>query len=185
MMEIAATHHLAFSNNVFTDVIRESSFVKQKAYQVFKQASDDCNFLSSSMKQIEAQAKVLTKKRDAALKKNGPYFVDPKLVQELEALGKKHESAKAQALQLEGLDGVHAGYSVYPTDQLWHQQGIVFGKSGLPWSLHQQKPGRYDLPNAHAANQSMVRVDINESLGDREARDLIQAIAKVAKFYGT
>ena len=101
MMEIAATHHLAFSNNVFTDVIRESSFVKQKAYQVFKQASDDCNFLSSSMKQIEAQAKVLTKKRDAALKKNGPDFVDPKLVQELEALSKKHESAKAQALQLE------------------------------------------------------------------------------------
>lgn len=91
--------------------------------------------------------------------------------------------AFAKALQLEGLDGIHAGYSVYPTDQVWHQQGIVFGKSGLPWSLHQGKPGRYELPNAHAANQAMVRVDIHESLGDREARDLIAAIAKVAKFH--
>jgi dTDP-4-amino-4,6-dideoxygalactose transaminase len=91
----------------------------------------------------------------------------------------------AEALLLEGLDGVHAGYSVYPTDQLWHQQGIVFGKSGLPWSLHQQKPGKYELPNAHAANQAMVRVDINESLGDREADDLVKAVTKVAKFYAT
>jgi dTDP-4-amino-4,6-dideoxygalactose transaminase len=89
----------------------------------------------------------------------------------------------AKALLLEGLDGVHAGYSVYPTDQVWHQQGIVFGKSGLPWSLHQQKPGRYELPNAHAANQSMLRVEIHESLGDQEARDLISAIAKVARFH--
>lgn len=89
----------------------------------------------------------------------------------------------AKALHLEGLDGIHAGYSVYPTDQLWHQQGMVFGKSGLPWSLHQGKPGRYELPNAHAANNAMVRVEIHESLGDREARDLVTAITKVARFH--
>jgi hypothetical protein len=101
MMDIAATHHLAYSNNVFTDVLRESSFAKQKAYQVFKQASDDCNFLNTSMKQVEAQAKDLAKKRDASIKKNGPDFVDLKLVHDLEALGKKYEAAKKQAVQLE------------------------------------------------------------------------------------
>lgn len=89
----------------------------------------------------------------------------------------------AKALLLEGLDGIHAGYSVYPTEQLWHQHGIVFGKSGLPWSLHQGKPVNNDLPNAHAANTSMVRVEIHESLGDSEARDIVAAIAKVARFY--
>ncbi len=101
MMDIAATHHLAYSNNVFTDVLRESSFAKQKAYQVFKQASDDCNFLNTSMKQVEAQAKDLAKKRDASIKKNGPDFVDLKLVHDLEALGKKYEAVKKQAVQLE------------------------------------------------------------------------------------
>ena len=89
----------------------------------------------------------------------------------------------AKGLLLEGLDGIHAGYSVYPTEQRWHQQGIVFGKSGLPWSLHQGKPVSHQIPNAHAANTSMVRVEIHESLGDREARDLVAAIAKVARFY--
>jgi EAL domain-containing protein (putative c-di-GMP-specific phosphodiesterase class I) len=106
MMEIAATHHLAYSNNIFTDVIRESNFAKQKAYQVFKQASDDCNFLNTSLKQIEAQTRDLAKKRDAAAKKLGPEFIDRKLIQDLENLGKKYQELKTRAVQLE--DGFKA-----------------------------------------------------------------------------
>lgn len=89
----------------------------------------------------------------------------------------------AQALGQEGIGGVEAGYSVYPTDQLWHRNAAVFGKTGLPWSLTQEKPRSYELPNAHEANERIVRIAIHESLGPREARDLIEAFRKVARHY--
>ena len=40
----------------------------------------------------------------------------------------------ATALLEEGIDGVFAGYPFFPTDQPWHRDAVVFGKSGLPWS---------------------------------------------------
>jgi perosamine synthetase len=89
----------------------------------------------------------------------------------------------AQALVGEGIDCAQAGYSFYPTEQRWHQDAMVFGKSGLPWSLHQAKPAHFALPNAHAANDSMVRLEIHERLGEREARDMLAAIAKIAGHY--
>ncbi|MEO8114127.1 MAG: DegT/DnrJ/EryC1/StrS family aminotransferase [Phenylobacterium sp.] len=89
----------------------------------------------------------------------------------------------ATALELEGIGGVHAGYPFFPTDQAWHRDAIVFGASGMPWSLRQEKPGRYALPNAHAANQAMVRVDVHETLGPGEARDLVRAVRKIAAHY--
>jgi perosamine synthetase len=90
----------------------------------------------------------------------------------------------AAALQLEGIGGVQAGYPFIPTDQPWHRDAVVFGKSGMPWSLRQpSRPQIFDLPNARAANESIVRVDIHELLGTREARDLVLAIQKIAKFY--
>jgi dTDP-4-amino-4,6-dideoxygalactose transaminase len=89
----------------------------------------------------------------------------------------------APALAKEGIEGVNAGYSVYPTDQLWHCNAAVFGNSGLPWSLVQQRPRHYELPNAHQANARMVRIDVHESLGSREARDLIAAINKIARYH--
>jgi dTDP-4-amino-4,6-dideoxygalactose transaminase len=90
----------------------------------------------------------------------------------------------AAALELEGIGGVQAGYPFIPTDQPWHRDAVVFGKSGMPWSLRQpSRPQLFDLPNAHAVNQSIVRVDVHESLGAREARDLVLAIQKIAKFY--
>jgi dTDP-4-amino-4,6-dideoxygalactose transaminase len=87
----------------------------------------------------------------------------------------------AAALQREGIDDVHAGYPVYPTDQPWHQHAAVFGSSGLPWSMvAESKPRRFELPNAREANLSIVRVDVHESLGAREAKDLVAAIKKIA-----
>jgi perosamine synthetase len=92
--------------------------------------------------------------------------------------------AFATALGKEGIGGSMAGYSVYPTDQIWHRDGTVFGTSGLPWSLapvgqHRQ----FELPNAHAANRAIVRIDIHASLGPREARDLVAAVAKLAGYF--
>src|SRR4029077_8324637 len=39
----------------------------------------------------------------------------------------------ATALLEEGIGGVFAGYPFFPTDQPWHRDAVVFGKSGLPW----------------------------------------------------
>jgi perosamine synthetase len=90
----------------------------------------------------------------------------------------------AAALELEGIGGVQAGYPFIPTDQPWHRDAVVFGKSGMPWSLRQQsRPEHFELPNAHAANQAIVRVDVHESLGPTEARDLVVAVKKIARYY--
>ena len=76
---------------------------------------------------------------------------------------------------------MQAGYPFIPTDQPWHRDAVVFGTSGMPWSLRQpSRPQHFELPNAHAANQAMVRVDVHESLGATEARDLVVAVKKVA-----
>jgi perosamine synthetase len=89
------------------------------------------------------------------------------------------------ALAAEGIDGVCGGYPFYPTDHPWHRGAIVYGASGLPWSLLQEKPRRYNLPNAHAANEKLVRVDVHEQLGPREARDLVTAVKKIAGYYAS
>ena len=86
-------------------------------------------------------------------------------------------------LLLEGIEGVFEGYPFFPTDLAWHRDAIVFGSSGLPWSLQQRSPASYALPNAHAASKLMVRVDVHEQLGPAEARELVTAIRKVAAHY--
>lgn len=91
----------------------------------------------------------------------------------------------AVALMEEGIEGVAAGYPFYPTDQPWYRDAVVFGTSGLPWSLlpGQPKPRHFELPNAHQSNQTIVRVDVHESLGANEARDLVTAIRKITQYY--
>jgi perosamine synthetase len=89
----------------------------------------------------------------------------------------------ANALAEEGIDGVLPGYPFYPTDQPWHEDAVVFGTSRLPWSLDHDTPRRFELPNAHQANDSIVRIDVHESLGAREAADLVTAIKKIVRFY--
>jgi len=39
------------------------------------------------------------------------------------------------------------------------------------------------LPNAHAINHAIVRVEVHESLGAAEARDLVEAVKKVDAYY--
>lgn len=88
-----------------------------------------------------------------------------------------------RALELEGIGGVSGGYPFFPTDQPWHRDAAVFGASGIPWSLVQQKPRAFELPNAHAANARMVRIDVHERLGRNEAAAVVTAVRKVASFY--
>jgi perosamine synthetase len=91
----------------------------------------------------------------------------------------------ATALLEEGIGGVFAGYPYFPTDQPWHRDAVIFGKSGLPWSALSEhaKPQHFALPNAHEANREIVRVDVHESLRDGEARDLVVAVKKLTQYY--
>lgn len=91
----------------------------------------------------------------------------------------------ARALEEEGIGGVYAGYPFFPTDQPWHQDAVVFGKSGLPWSVRRghPRPQHFELPNAHQITREIVRVDVHESLGDGEAEDLIVAVKKLAQYF--
>lgn len=91
----------------------------------------------------------------------------------------------ASALLEEGIPDVYAGYSVYPTDHPWYRNAVVFGTSGLPWAMlpGQPRPQHFELPNVRQANRSIFRIDIHESLGNREARDLVTAIKKIVHYY--
>jgi dTDP-4-amino-4,6-dideoxygalactose transaminase len=89
----------------------------------------------------------------------------------------------ANALNAEGIEGVAGGYPFFPTDHPWYRHGIVYGESRLPWSLVQEMPRAFALPNARAANLMMVRVDVHEQLGLKEAAHLAAAVKKIARYY--
>lgn len=90
------------------------------------------------------------------------------------------------ALAAEGIEGVHDGYPFFPTDLPWQVDAVAFGDSKIPWALAQRDEGarRFDLPNAHAANKSMVRIEIHEELGPQEAADIATALKKYADYVG-
>ena len=93
----------------------------------------------------------------------------------------------ADALEREGIGHVMAGYPFTPTAQPWHEDAVVYGRSGMPWSLsgdpERARPRAFELPNAKATNRTLVRVDVHEFLGAQEARDLTAAIAKLARYF--
>jgi hypothetical protein len=94
----------------------------------------------------------------------------------------------AQGLEREGIGGAQAGYPFYPTDQPWYRDSVVYGASGMPWSLagdgtQSTEPRIVELPNAHESNRTIVRVDVHEALGANEARDLVAAVAKLARYF--
>jgi perosamine synthetase len=90
----------------------------------------------------------------------------------------------AAALQAEGIGGVEPGY-VFPTDQPWYRDPNLFRQSGLGASIASRYANRrpFALPNARQLNREIVRVDIHESLGAREAKDLVKALKKITSFY--
>lgn len=88
-------------------------------------------------------------------------------------------------LEREGIAGVQAGYPFSPTKYPWYREAAVFGSSGQPWSLlpDRPKPQHFELPHADEAGRGFVRVDVHESLGLGEARDLVTAIKKLVRYY--
>jgi dTDP-4-amino-4,6-dideoxygalactose transaminase len=86
----------------------------------------------------------------------------------------------AKALQAEGIGGVEPGY-VFPTDQPWYRNSSLVRQSGKAASDTKRTP--FALPNARQLNREIVRVDIHESLGVREAKDLVKALKKITGFY--
>lgn len=89
------------------------------------------------------------------------------------------------AFRNERLGDVRAGNVFYPNNQSGSGEAVVFEASGLSWSEVSDgpKPRHFDLPNAHEANRTIVRIDVHESLGPREAKDLVAAIKKIARYY--
>jgi perosamine synthetase len=81
----------------------------------------------------------------------------------------------AQALELEGIGGVSAGYSFFPTDHPWFQFGVR--------RIDTACASKFELVNARAASRSFIRIDVHESLGAREGKDLAKALAKLAQYF--
>lgn len=90
-----------------------------------------------------------------------------------------------QGLADDGIGGV-GPYKVFPTDNPWYRDAVVFGTSGLPWSARTAAPTpeRFELPNAREMTRTLVRVDLYEGMGAAEARDLVTAIKKAIRWYG-
>ena len=80
----------------------------------------------------------------------------------------------ANALSLEGIGGVNAGYPFFPTDHPWFDEHKAEGK-----------PGSLSLNNARTASNGFIRIDVNESLGEGEARDLARAFTKLAGYFSS
>jgi perosamine synthetase len=132
--------------------------------------------VSSSIQGVEG----VTVIGDAAETLSSPWFLMLRLDPARINCGSEQFAA---GLADEGIGGVHAGYPFYPTDQPWHRDAVVFGASGMPWSLLQSKPLQFELPNARAASKAIVRLEVHELLGEREAKDLGTAIKKLAQHY--
>ena len=90
-----------------------------------------------------------------------------------------------EALGAEGI-GCSPSYRHIPSEAKWFREQNVFGTSGYPWQLPCYKGPRnpsYDLPHIVATCESSFNVGINENYGEREAADIVAAVAKVEEAY--
>ena len=102
---------------------------------------------------------------------------------DIDALGCTVEDFAA-GLTADGIGGVGT-YRVYPTDNPWYHEAVVFGTSRMPWSLRAEAPDpqTFDLPNARALTRTLLRVDLYEGMGAAEAADLVTALRKAVRWY--
>ncbi len=90
-------------------------------------------------------------------------------------------AAFANALAEEGIGGVTIGYPFYPALQPWCQDANFFaGENNLAAKYECSLDETCGIINAIDSNAHMVRIDVHEDLGVVEARDLADAIAKLA-----
>ncbi|MCP4645633.1 MAG: hypothetical protein GY851_34630 [bacterium] len=90
-----------------------------------------------------------------------------------------------KALGAEGLPfGGH--YTIPLTRHDWYTKRSVFGTSGYPWTcpLYKGDPdAEYPLPNFDEVDQSLFRIKTHENVGEREADQVAEALAKVEAAY--
>jgi perosamine synthetase len=91
----------------------------------------------------------------------------------------------AVALAEEGIGGVTTGYPFYPVLQPWYQDGNFFAKNNalVDRKIANDRLVGAKLANALLSNANLVRVDVHESLKNKDARDLAQAVIKVANHF--
>jgi dTDP-4-amino-4,6-dideoxygalactose transaminase len=91
-----------------------------------------------------------------------------------------------EALKAEGPIAVTPSYRHIPLEAPWFKERRVFGNSGLPWTAPQYKgdPDRkYETPNAIAAVESCINLDIHESMRPADGVRIARALAKVEAAY--
>lgn len=104
---------------------------------------------------------------------------------ELEALG-VDKTQFCKALIAEGITPIRDSYRHFPGESPWFTNKIVFGKSGFPWDCSDYKGPREPqgcIDNALAVDTGHFSIDIHESCGEREIRDILEALFKVEKAY--
>ena len=111
------------------------------------------------------------------------WFLRIKLEQEALVVDK---TRFCQALVAEGITPVRDSYRHFPGESPWFRNKIVFGRSGFPWNCSDYKGPKE--PQANIANALNVdgahfSIDIHESCGDKESRDILEALEKVEKAY--
>ena len=90
-----------------------------------------------------------------------------------------------KALAAEGIP-VTVSYRHIQCEADWFINQHVFGKTGYPWQCSDYKGPKhpkYDMPNAIFAANTNFNIAINESYGEQETKDIIDALNKVSEYY--
>jgi dTDP-4-amino-4,6-dideoxygalactose transaminase len=84
-----------------------------------------------------------------------------------------------KAVNAEGVP-ISWGYNNQPTQQEWFCKRAVFGTSGMPWSqIPANRIPKPNLPNIAATVTCHLMMPLHEDWTEREAEDLVEALAKV------
>ncbi len=110
------------------------------------------------------------------------WFLKIKL--ELDAI-KVDKGAFCKALQAEGIL-VNPSYRHIPCEAPWFRNKKTFGSSGFPWNADGYKGERnprFKIDNAIKVTDEHFNISINESFGEDEISDILEALKKVEQAY--
>lgn len=91
------------------------------------------------------------------------------------------------ALKAEGIP-VNPSYRHIPCEQAWFKNKAVFGTSGYPWTATDYTGDRspsFTVTNAVAATDQHFNIPLHERYGSQEAEDIVRAIVKVERAWGS
>lgn len=99
---------------------------------------------------------------------------------------KVDKASFCKALEAEGIKEVAVSYRHIHCEKPWFENKAVFGKSGFPWNCSDYKGNKnptYKLENAIKVTDSHFNILMNESFGQSEIDDIVNALKKVEKAY--